>query len=355
MQSLDVKKTQFKVSDFLSWQRDGSLILSPSFQRRSVWKPEAKSYFVDTVLRGLPAPVIYIRDRVDLETQRTTREIVDGQQRLRTLLAYIDPSSLKDYDEARDGFSIKTSHNKTYAGKMFRDLGRQEKTQVLGYEFSTHVLPTSIEDRDVLKIFARLNATGVRLNRQELRNAEYFGVFKSLIYDLALEQLERWRNWRILSEDQIARMEEVELTSDLVMNMLFGLTGKSQAKLDRLYRDREDAFPEGDELSRRFRRVMDMIDDVFGRDIRETTFSSTVNFFTLFVFFYDQTYGLGSTVERAEPARLVGTTRDCLLEANRQIRDKLVPPAVLDAIGRASADYGRRKTRLDFLHSVCRA
>jgi hypothetical protein len=54
MEALDIKRTLFSVSDFLDWQRQGTLNLDPPFQRRSVWKPGAKSYLVDTVVRGLP-------------------------------------------------------------------------------------------------------------------------------------------------------------------------------------------------------------------------------------------------------------------------------------------------------------
>ncbi len=73
MPPLQITRSQFKISDFLGWQREGSLRLSPSFQRRAVWKADAKSFLVDTVVRGLPTPVIFIRERVDLDTQRTLR------------------------------------------------------------------------------------------------------------------------------------------------------------------------------------------------------------------------------------------------------------------------------------------
>jgi hypothetical protein len=39
----------------------------------------------------------------------------------------------------------------------------------------------------------------------------------TLAYILAYEQLSRWRAWKIFSENDIARMAEVEKTSDLVM------------------------------------------------------------------------------------------------------------------------------------------
>jgi Protein of unknown function DUF262 len=351
---MDIKHQQFKVSDFLSWQREGSLILSPSFQRRPVWRPSAKSYLLDTVARGLPVPIIFIRERINLTTQTTIREIVDGQQRLRTLFTFIDSDSLPDFDKTRDQFSVSARHNKELAGKTFTRLDNETKRRILGYEFSTHVLPPDTEDRDVLMIFARLNSTGVQLNGQELRNAEYFGIFKSAMYDLALEQLDRWRTWRIFNEDQIARMNEVELTSDLVMTMIDGLTGKSQAKLNAIYKRNDAQFPNETTVVMRFQRVMDIVDEILGKNIPTTVFSSEVYFYSLFVLIYDLLYGLNSPLSnQVSPNRVdQRMLRERMLEVSANFRSGDVPEEVLDAIRRASADLGRRRTRHDYLRKM---
>ena len=268
MRFIEISRTQYKLSDFISWQRAGSLRLSPSFQRRPVWKPDAKSYLVDTVVRGLPVPVIYLRERLDLDNQETIREVVDGQQRLRTLLGFVSASLLNDYDPSRDGFKVKKVHNEELAGKSFGDLPSELKKRILGYQFSTHVLPTGIEDREILQMFARLNATGVKLNNQELRNAEWFGLFKTQMYSLALEQLDRWREWGVLGEDQIARMKEVEVTSDLVLNIIEGITGKTQKRIDEMYKKYNIVFDKCDIVADRFRRVMDTIDPMMRRELK---------------------------------------------------------------------------------------
>ena len=65
---INITKTVYKVSDFLSWQRADSLSLSPSFQRRSVWPIAAKSFLIDTVVRGLPMPIIILREQTNLDT-----------------------------------------------------------------------------------------------------------------------------------------------------------------------------------------------------------------------------------------------------------------------------------------------
>ncbi|MCC2318383.1 GmrSD restriction endonuclease domain-containing protein [Cellulomonas chengniuliangii] len=343
------------MSDFLSWQRTGTLVLSPSFQRRPVWTPGAKSYLIDTIVRDLPVPVLFVRERVDLKTQQTIREIVDGQQRLRTLFAYIDLSSLRDVNAQTDPFTVSRLHNRELAGKAFVQLPAEVQQRILGYEFSTHVFPSSTDDRDLLTIFARINSTGVALNGQELRNAEYFGVFKQTMYSLALEQLERWRSWSVMSESQIARMSEVELTSDLVQTILSGITGKTQRRLNDLYRKYDKAFPYSHEVEARFRKTMDTIEDVLGGHIKDSVYSSEVYFYSLFALIYDLLYGLGSSLEeKRRPARIsTSQIADGLLTASHNLRSENVPPEVLDAVVRASSDTGRRRTRHEYLKSSC--
>jgi hypothetical protein len=355
MSTLDIKKTQFRVADFLDWQRAGKLDLNPIFQRRPVWKPGAKSFFIDTVCRGLPAPVVYIRETIDLDTQGAIREIVDGQQRLRTLFAFIDPNSLPDFDQSRDEVVVKAIHNSEIAGKTFNQLSKELRRQVLGYEFSTHILPINAEDRQILEIFARLNSTGVKLNAQELRNAEFFGAFKTTMYELALEQLDRWREWKIFTNDNLARMLEVELASDLMTNMINGLSGKDQKAIDDIYRTFDDSFPQSRFAARRFRRTMDAIDELIGDEVADTAFKSQVNFFTLFVYIYDRMYDLGSKLDSSPPRKLPSSLKACLADVSNRLLEQRVPANVLDAVQRASTDYGRRKTRLDYVSKLCSA
>ena len=352
MREFDIQKTQFTVSDFLSWQKAGTLNLRPIFQRRAVWKPGAKSYFIDTVVRGLPAPIIYLRQRIDLESQSTTREVVDGQQRLRTVFAYVRPDSLSDYDPARDMFHVQQTHNVDLAGRRFDALSANHQTRILAYQFSTHVLPASVEDRDVLEMFARLNATGDKLNSQELRNAGYFGAFKTSMYDLAREQLDRWVLWRVFNDNQIARMKEVELTSDLAINMMRGLTSKGQTRINAFYKEYDTQFPVQPEVRKRFRHTMDQIDILLGSELQATVYSSEVHFFTLFLFIYDRLYGLKSLLTSArQPHTLKSSLRPALLAISKQFQDKQVPADVLDAVNRAPVDIGRRKIRLAYLQS----
>ena len=350
MQTHQVSKTHYKVSDFITWAKAGTLILSPSFQRRSVWPVGAKSYLLDTIVRGLPIPIIFLREqKTDLDSLEPKREVVDGQQRIRTLLAFIIPSLLKDFDLERDQFTIKPAHNKDLAGKPFKDLPVPVRQAILDYQFSVHVLPSSVDDREVLQIFARMNSTGLKLNAQELRNAAYFGEFKTSMYAISAEQLPRWRKWRIFTEAQISRMSEVEITSEFVQLMIKGIVGKTQKSIDNLYNELEDFWPERTEAERRFRHCMDEMDEALGADLANTSFTNRAAFHGLFAAVYDYTFEIGSPLKKKKAESLLPDFKARVLKTADAIRLAKAPEKVMDALARRTTHKDSRKTVIDYL------
>lgn len=348
----NIQKTVFKLSDFLGWQRTNTLLLSPAFQRRPVWSKTAKSFLVDSVIRGIPVPIIFLRARTDLATLASLREVVDGQQRLRTLLSFIDPTCVPGYVAERDEFTVHRMHNSELAGMSFGDMPDNVRQQILDYEFSVHILPSDTDDREVLQIFARMNSTGLKLNDQELRNAAYFGVFKELVYGLALEQLDRWRSWNIFSETDIARMQEAEETSDIILTMLIGVHGKNQGALDKLYEDHDEAFRPAAEVGRRFRAVMDAIDQTLGDELADLAFRRKPLFNTLFTFYYDLLFGLSSSLSRAKARPLPRGVASAVRSASSAISSGDLPENLAKLLRGATGHQPSRIARLEFLQGM---
>lgn len=346
-----VTKTQYKISDFITWQKTGLLVLSPKFQRRSVWRPGAKSYLLDTIVRGYPIPIIFLREqKTDLKTLEHKREVVDGQQRIRTLLSFIAPSVLgSEYDQQRDRFQIKAVHNKDLADRDFAQLPPEVQQSILDYEFSVQILPSSIGDREVVQIFARMNSTGYKLNAQELRNARFFGEFKTSMYRLAAEQLPRWENWGIFKWDNIARMDEVELTSEFAQLMLGGIVGKSQPSLDRLYEQKDQRFPERKEVEKRFQNTMDVLDDNLGQVLSASAFKKRAPFYALFAAVYDATYRIDSALTRSKPRRMRRDFAQRVIDASAAINTERAPRSVLEALERRTTHPGSRRTVVNYL------
>jgi len=270
----------YSVRDFEEWHRKGELVLAPKFQRRDVWNPKARSYLLDTIIRGKPIPKIYMRQDVNPTTRRVTREIVDGQQRLRSVLNFLE-----------DGFPILRVHNAEYAGKHFSELDPETQKDILGYEFSVDLLQDK-SDQEVYDIFARLNTYSVTLNAQELRNAQYFGEFKTTVYTLSTEFMTFWQANRIFSDSNILRMAEAEFVSELLIAMSIGIRARSKSLIDAFYEDNEDRFPRRETLIKRFRETMDAIGGIMGDTLAASKFGEPRLLYPLFCSIYHMQFEL---------------------------------------------------------------
>lgn len=353
MEHIDITRTLFTVADFVTWSRTKQLNLSPSFQRRAVWKPQAKSYFIDTIVRGLPTPIIFVRQITDTKTFETRREVVDGQQRLRTLISYVDPSALPDYDADRDAFTVRRTHNTEMASKSFSDLDDRLKKLILDYQFSTHILPTDTSDQQVLDIFRRMNATGTRLNSQELRNAEFFGECIKSIYETSLASLDLWRKWKTFSEDEIARMQEVEFVSELYVLLMQGVSEKSQASINRFYEQYDTHFKERECVENRLNWLLENLDEMYGDEMAESNLRGRIMLYALVAALYDLSFGIGSPLTTNRPKHKLASIKPEFARLSKRLdsREKL-PDNVQDALISRSGSKSNRMVLANFVKST---
>lgn len=302
------ERSLYTPQDFLQWRETGILELTPKFQRRGVWKPSARSYFIDTLLRQMPVPPIYIRVVQADDHKKSVRQVIDGQQRISCVLDYLDGK-----------FRLSRVLPSPWAGKSFDNLNPDQQQKILATTFSTELFQ-GISDAEVLQIFARLNTYSVPLNAQELRNGRFFGVFKQSAYELSHEHLEFWRRHNVFSEQSIARMLEVELTSELIIAQIAGMQDK-KGSIDQFYKNYDDAYVGRAQNERRFRTVVDAINETFEEGLGDTEFSRPPLFYSLFCAIYHRLYGLPD-FKRGTPKRdLNKVERVGLLEAVRKLSD----------------------------------
>lgn len=259
----------YSINDFVEWDAAGQLELNPRFQRRPVWTDKAKSFLIDTILRGKPIPKVFIRQKINVTTKTSTREVVDGQQRLRTILSFV-----------KDGFVVSKRQNPTHGGALFSRLPEEVQAQVLAYEVSVDLL-INLPDSEVLDIFSRLNSYAVVLNEQEKINANHFGPFKVLADTIGHKYYEYWTNQGILTAKQIMRMLEVNLVADLLIAMLEGIKSKKQVK--KYYDAYENIFEHDTEaLEGDFDRVVSTIEALYPEGLSDTEFRRPHLFYSLF-------------------------------------------------------------------------
>lgn len=343
MSNLKISRTEYKISDFISWQREGTLILNPNFQRRHVWKKGAKSYFMDTIIRGLPVPVIFIRDLpTDINTLKSKREVVDGQQRLRTLLSFIIPDLIEDFNSEVDDFKIMGIHHPTLKNATFASMPDYIQNRILDYKLTVHAFPSDTDDREIYDIFARINATGVTLNGQELRNANWYGEFKTLAYQLALKQLNRWKNWGVFTRSDIARMKEVEFTSELLILIIQGITQMTKKTIDDIYTKYDETLTGYKEIKNRFQIIFDLIEDRMSLEAI-SLFRNKTSFYCLFAALYQHTYGLKSELKRTKARTLASKQLSTIISRGDRLAQKNAPRKVVESIERHTSHVESRR------------
>ncbi|MGA2001591.1 MAG: DUF262 domain-containing protein [Terriglobales bacterium] len=220
---------QYRISDFLDWHRQKRLELNPDFQRGSVWTPAARTFLIDTILRQLPVPKVYLRTKINVATKKSVREVVDGQQRLRAII---------DFAENKFSLSKRASE---FVGKRYSDLTEEQQEAFLSYPIAVDQLVNASID-DVLEVFARLNSYTVSLNGPEKRHAKWQGDFKWAIRAASRKWASLWEDYKVLTVRERVRMLDDSLTAEMVGILLDGIKDGGQPKIDALYKKYDKVF-----------------------------------------------------------------------------------------------------------------
>lgn len=194
-------------------------IYVPGFQRGFVWSGTEKSRFIESLILGLPVPTLFLAR--DSETQNRLN-IIDGQQRLKTLQSYFNGEfslSGKEMPEDLKGLyhsSRRAAYGERRAYPKAKVLDpADERTLTDAVVHSIVIRPNPKDDdndlgreynKAIIQIFKRLNTSGKALNAQEVRASIFHGPFLSL-----LQELNQNEDWRALFGEVHSRMKDQEV------------------------------------------------------------------------------------------------------------------------------------------------
>jgi len=246
---MNIVPTNFTVADFCHAMDRGEIVVNREYQRSDkVWPPPARSYFLETVLLGLPFPKLSLYQVTDLRSKKTYKEIVDGQQRSMTIHDFFK-------DKLRLSSALDTED---IAGKTYSELGDEYKQRFLDYQLSIDLFVAATPD-EVREVFRRMNSYTVPLNPEEHRHASYQGPFKWFVQRLSRRFDEGFVKMGLFGEKQLVRMADTKLISEICHALIYGIETTNRRKLDRLYKDREKSFTEETELDARITNAFDQL------------------------------------------------------------------------------------------------
>lgn len=153
----------------------GKLNLQPEFQRNFVWNKSKASRLIESLLLDIPIPVIYVA-----EEPNKTYSVVDGQQRLTSICAFINGKFPDGEDFRLSSLQVLTELNR----RFFKDLNPDLQETILNSILRLIVIEKDSDPDVKFEVFERLNLGAEKLNDQELRNCIYRGSYNNLLCDL---------------------------------------------------------------------------------------------------------------------------------------------------------------------------
>ncbi len=252
--------TSLKIRQVIRGLKDGTLVPRPEFQRRIVWTTEDKVRFVDTLLNSYPFPEIYVANGiVNTETGEGTQLIVDGQQRVTTIVQYFDgtlslPQTVRPYSL----------------------LTKEEKDEFLNYDVAVRDLG-SISPEDIIEVFKRINATKYSLNEIEINNAIYTGELMRLAEGLTSHPF--FEDHRVFTPTDLKRMGDTRFVLQVIITMMSGYFNRDD-NFEEFLGAYNDSFEARDEIVTRLSHVFSFIEEcgfpAKGRIWKKSDFFSAV-------------------------------------------------------------------------------
>lgn len=134
----------------------------PEIQREYVWDNGRASRLIESLILNIPVPPLYFS-----ETKDAKFEVIDGHQRIKSVVRYIDNqfvlSGLRVLGE--------------FKGMRFHRLPDREQRFLKSRSLRAVVISHDSHSSMKFEVFERLNTGGISLNAQEVRNSIYRGTF----------------------------------------------------------------------------------------------------------------------------------------------------------------------------------
>jgi len=254
---------------------DEQLIIDTSYQRRKVWLLPDKVRLIETILLDLVMPEVFFWPaETDPETGNSITHIVDGQQRITSIIEFIN-----------NEFSLTEKHlldeniKKRCGNKIFSELDDEDKIRLWDYKVSIVVIDRTFDKNSIKQLFFRLNLTNYSLNAQEKLNSKdsAFGDASE-----ALSKLDFWKGSRVFSSADARRMQDVRYCCSIYILANEGIVDQTgDKKINDYYTDYADVFDNDKTLYTKIESAMDIITDLRDK-VTQSFVSKKAQMYTLF-------------------------------------------------------------------------
>lgn len=257
------KSTSITISNFYEQYQLGKYKFDPPYQRdMNVWDVEQKSFLLDTIFKNFPIPPIFLEQRINPDTGITNYDVIDGKQRLSTIIGFINNEVPLPKEFGNDVYG-----NKKMNGLSFNEIKEKAKVdddiKTFVADFWAYSISVEyIENPDykiVDSIFDRLNREGSRLNPQELRKAQYYDT---LLYNDIINFRNNKYILKLTSKLNKNRMEDIGFITELyIMTVKGTIFDGNENEIDKVFSNIVESYneEESESVTLKFEKVLNLL------------------------------------------------------------------------------------------------
>lgn len=169
------------VKQIVDMVSERSVNTTPDYQRHFVWDDKRQSQLIESIFLGIPIPNMFMATNSD-----ASWEVIDGLQRITTILRFVAPDLAK-IDDVELGALKLTGMEKipSLNGAIFEEMPSHIRLNFLTRPLRVTVLNDLSDHQVRFDLFERLNTGGIILHDQEIRNCVFQGRFRDFIKECA--------------------------------------------------------------------------------------------------------------------------------------------------------------------------
>lgn len=205
LEKTKIVKQTWSIIEIVQKLKNNKLILDPDYQRNIIWGKDKKTAFIESLYMGIIIPPIYVVEIPNEDIlSGNTYEVVDGKQRLTTILEFVDNNLIlkgKNLEYYADIFSeqIFSQINEKYP---------KQTTEMLSSVLDIYVITANSPEFTKYDIFSRLNKGSEKLKANEIRKAIYHSTLTKIIDEFVESKKDEDMYKDVFSDNDRKRYED---------------------------------------------------------------------------------------------------------------------------------------------------
>ncbi|GAB2690912.1 hypothetical protein GCM10027037_12640 [Mucilaginibacter koreensis] len=249
--------TEWDLRTLIDYYNNNQINLNPPYQRGDIWSAASKKRLIESIKSKYPLPLFFL-----YQTNTGIFDMVDGQQRTRTILGYAKG---------------------LFADTEKKTISDTDSTFFYNeYKISVCVI-THAEEGEVEDFYFRVNKFGSKLNRPEILKAQFRNsVLQNLVETIS--DSPQFTSLNIFTTATLNRLSDLDFIGELLTLTKDGITDKKIA-VDRFYEATDFTESASKELEVKFYNVLDDVirfNEIYA--IGKTRYKQRNDFYTLFNF-----------------------------------------------------------------------